>query len=305
MTAILSKTARLKNSFGACVLSILVLVCAVAAANAAVTLPQQADEEILNERALQFMLQVNAARRDPLAAAARLGVAEEVVREQFAATPWILEDGLPPLAWNAELVISSATHGRDMFDRLYYSYVTPEGATVDDRIADTGYEALFVGESMNALFFENYLPVDTAFQALVDSMLRDELRGTAGVERNIFSPDVTEMGAAFFAESIDLLGDQPYVYLLLADFARPKTDRYFICGLADPDSELVLRRIYTGFSEIITPLPGGAFQAPYPDGGAAVTAYSATGEQVANKTVYEAFATHNHFMDLRGVGDPD
>lgn len=211
---------------------------AVSGASGAV--PLRADGELLQERALRFMLEINAARRDPLAIAERLGVNEQLVRDVFADDPTILKQGLPPLAWNRNLAVSSAAHGRDMFDRLYYDYVTPEGKTVEQRILSTGYQSLDSGETMNALFFENYVGLDDAFKLLVDAMIRDELTGSS-VERNIFSSDLTELGVTFFAESIPLLEEQPYVYLLVADFAAPVVPRQFVVVKYDENSRLIMR----------------------------------------------------------------
>jgi len=225
-------------------------------------------DQLLQDRALQFMQQVNAARRDPLAAAERLGVDLALVRTVFADSPWILDQGLPPLAWSSSLVLSTSAHGRDMFDRLYYSYVNPEGETVEQRIAAEGYQALFAGESMNALFFNNnYIPLDDAFGILVAAMLSDELRGETSVERNLFSSDVTEIGVTLYAESLDRLDEQPYVYLLLADFAAPVDNHRYAIITHAVDSRVVFHAFegdYWTFPRLLRP---GYTQVLFPEGG--------------------------------------
>lgn len=246
------------------VISLVTGVMSVSVATATTAVPLRADSDLLQERALQFMLQVNAARRDPLAVVERLGLDEQQVREVFADDLSVLDQGLPPLAWNENLVDSTAAHGRDMFDRLYYDYVSPEGVTAEQRIIDAGYQPLDSGETMNALFFENYVALDTAFQALVDAMLRDELTG-ATVERNIFNPDFTELGVSFFAESISLLNDQPYVYLLVADFATPVEPQRHIIVEYDQNSRLLMRTAVGGTWIYPQTLSSGVAQFICPD----------------------------------------
>ena len=250
-----------------CVAVCLFIAVSAGSAAAVDSVSRDGGSQLLQDRAVQFMQLINQARRDPLATAAQLGVDEDLVRTVFADTPWILEEGLPPLAWNDLLVSSSSAHGRDMFDRLYYSYTTPEGETVEQRIAVAGYRALFVGESMNALFFNNYFALDDAFQLLVAAMLRDELSGSAAVDRNIFSTDVTEIGVAFFAESINLLDEQPYVYLLLADFAAPVDSRQYAIIKHDPEWQVALRLFAEDHWVFPRQLRPGLTQVAVSDGG--------------------------------------
>lgn len=228
----------------------------------------RSDTQQLEDLAQQFWLRVNDARRDPLATVARLGLDEELVRDVFADQQWILDNGLQPLAWQQPLVDSALGHGRDMFTRLFYSYVTPDNVTVDQRIAATGYLAASTGETMNALFFENYIALDFSFDLLVDTMLRDELTGNPSVPRNIFSPEMTEMGATLFAESIEALEGQPLVYLLLADFAAPQNSRRYVIGECDASSVPLIKPFVSGLWSYVPLLAPGLFQIPYPEGGA-------------------------------------
>ena len=224
--------------WGFCLFLFLFVAVSAGTATSDSSVPSLDRDQLLQDRAFNFMQQVNMARRDPLSAAVQLGVAEELVRSVFADAPWMLDQGLPPLAWNELLVSSASVHGRDMFTRLFYSYVNPDGVTVEYRVAAAGYSALFVGESMNALFFgNNYVAPDDAFNLLVAALLRDELSGA--VARNIFSPDMTEIGVSFFAETVSQLADHPYVYLLLADVAAPMDGQRYAIIRHDPAGRVV------------------------------------------------------------------
>lgn len=262
--------------------------------------PRRADEQLLKNRALQFMLLVNDARRDPLVAAERLGLDEQQVRNVFSDDIEVLEQGLPPLAWNERLEASASAHGRDMFDRLYYDYTTPEGVTVEQRIAEAGYQAVQSGEAMSALFFDNYVALDDALQHLVDAMLRDELTGTSG-GRHIFNREFTELGVVFFAESIPLLDEQPYVYLLLADFATPLEAKHYAVIQYDDDSRLVMRTEAGGSWVYPESLGSGLAQIQTPEEATELVVVDDGGLGVVNRTfvLQSAWGEENSYVDLR------
>lgn len=260
-------------------------------------IPLRGDTDILKQCAFEFWQQVNAARQDPLAAAARLEVPEHIVRQTFATQPWILEQGLPPLAWNQALYASATAHGHDMFSRVYYSYVSPEGSTYWERMEDAGYAPVEAGETMLGLFFENFIPLERGFEMIMNAVLRDELTGHPSVERNIFNPDFVEMGVSFFAESVPLLGDQPYVYMFLADFARPREVRSYVIGSYPLDSSVLMHPLRTGgwfpVRAELNPeqLPAGMFQVELPYGGADFVLVSnyGLGAAVDSATIVEPY----------------
>lgn len=272
-----------------------------AAAAADVDIPLRADEQVLAGRAFQFWQHLNDARRDPLAAARRLNIPEETVRVAFSDQLWVLEQGLPPLAWNDHLRSSASGHGRDMFNRLFYSYITPEGVNFDQRIAATGYESQFTGETIIALFFEAFVPLDEAFDLLADSLLRDELTGSTAVQRNIFDPEITEAGISFFAESIDLLNEQPFVYLLVADFAAPLTPAPYLVGVLDDDSRLAVRSPVDGRWTFAPLLASGAFQllSPLPGTFLVTVTENGIGPVGASMAVNSQLQGDHQFVDLR------
>ncbi|RIQ20164.1 CAP domain-containing protein [Jiangella rhizosphaerae] len=51
------------------------------------------------------------------------------------------EAGCPALRVDARLTVAAREHSEDMRDRLYYSHVSPDGETPQDRAADEGYTA--------------------------------------------------------------------------------------------------------------------------------------------------------------------
>ncbi|PLX78828.1 MAG: hypothetical protein C0614_08295, partial [Desulfuromonas sp.] len=181
----------------------------------------KSQEELILDATVRFWLSINEARRDPLATIERLELDAVEVRAVFGEDQWLLDQGLPPLAWNGQLVGSARDHGRDMLDRSYYSYNTPEGLTSAERIASSGYLATQSGETINALHLENYISLDQAVDSLVDAILVDELTGSSSARGDVFSVDMTEVGISLFAETLFYGGSYVPVYLVVADFAAP------------------------------------------------------------------------------------
>ncbi len=274
----------------------------------AVELPRQADEQVLNERALTFWQRLNEARANPLAAAARLGISEQTVRIVFADTPWVVDQGLAPLAWNGQLRNASAAHGRDMFDRSYYGHRTPEGWYYDGRVAAAGYPASYTGESISGLFFSSYVPMELALDYLVDTMLYDELTGNTAVQRNIFSPDLTEAGVALFAETGNPTGDKrnPYAYVVVTTFAAPVEPRAWLIGTYEATGRPALRSLAEGVWRYVAadylPAPG-LFQVPWAKGGMQllVAADGGLGSPSEPLTLRDDFRGLNRMVDLRSL----
>ena len=237
-------------------------------------MPKRAASDVLMREAVEFWRQMNVARRDPLAAAARLGISEQVVRETFAGQEWILEAGLPPLAWSESLVMSASAHGEDMFSREYYSYTSPEGETYWDRIESVGCSPALAGETMNALFFENLISVEDASSLLMDAVLRDELTGSPSVECNIFNPELSQVGIEFLAGNVLLADGLPYAYLMVADFSSPQPEnaRPAIVGSYPPGYGVILHPLVGGWLRVdeineLSSAPEGVFQVPCFTGG--------------------------------------
>jgi len=247
---------------------------------------------------------INEARSNPMAVLERLDIPVEHARAVLGEDAWILEQGLPPLALNAQLTTAAGLHGRDMFTRVYYSHVTPEGAGPLERIAATGYQPLDADETLGILFFSGYVDLKLAVDFMVDTMIRDELVGTPGVKRNIFSREFTEAGIVFLAETLHLIEGQPYVYLFVLDFAAPMIPQRYLIGTYDGTTGMVpiMMPYATGnwsFQPVLIP---GFFQVPYPDGGFAMVLADEDLETISAPVfVYEDGSMNNRFVDLRAL----
>ncbi|MDY0269057.1 CAP domain-containing protein [Trichloromonas sp.] len=210
---------------------------------------------------------INEARVDLRATVERLGLDVEQVATSLGERAWILDAGLPPLAWSDGLMASADAHGRDMATQLYYSYQSLDGRTVADRAAEAGYAAAEVDEALAILAFSNYVELDEAVGFMVDNLLRDELLSLPAGKLTLLNPLLREAGVALFAENLQLVMGQQYVYLLVIDAAIPLDLRPWLIGQAAFGSRLFLRDEFTGFLSTLPVDDAGGFQAELPLGG--------------------------------------
>jgi len=56
--------------------------------------------------------------------------------------------GIKELVWDPELTKVSRGHARDMWERSYFSHISPEGKDVGDRLDGAGVEYQFAGENL-------------------------------------------------------------------------------------------------------------------------------------------------------------
>ena len=277
----------------------------MAATNVAMPVTEEDRQQVLEAQKYLFWKQINEARRNPRAALARIGVSEEQARAALGLGAWILDKGLPPLAWSDQLNVSASAHGRDMINNLYYGYQSLDGRGPAERIAGTGYEALVEDETLGVLLFATYVDYELAVTILFDNMLRDELTGAAGARRNIFSPVLTDVGISFFAETLTLLADQPYAYLLVLDFAKPLQARPFLIGTIESGTKLATRDLCTGFWDYLPLLVENIFQLELPDGGVELVMVDAFYQTAARQIVEDNGSTTNRWIILEATDEED
>ncbi len=172
----------------------------------------------------EILARVNLARSDPWAEAERLGLdtvqlRAEVVPEEVAAQ-W--DQGLWPLAPNALLTEVARLHGEDMLQRGYFSHITPEGLTPEDRVIGAGYDANVVREELGALAFISYLGPGEAAQMLMDALLWDSLIQCVTEEGpTLLNERVVEVGISLLGGELTIGGEQVHAYLLCVLLVRP------------------------------------------------------------------------------------
>ncbi|MDL1959665.1 MAG: CAP domain-containing protein [Deltaproteobacteria bacterium] len=195
---------------------------------------QAAESEILGR--------LNLARNNPWAEAERLGLDPEVLRADVVpeevAAQW--DQGLWPLVHNDILHEVARAYCEDMIEHGFFSHVTPEGLTPEDRVIIAGYDANIVREELGALSFNTYLDPSEAAQALMDVLLRDSLIQRETEEGpTLLNERVVEVGIALLGGELTTCEEQAHAYVLCILLVRPdgpSAETWLQCGRLYNDS---------------------------------------------------------------------
>jgi hypothetical protein len=116
-------------------------------------------------------------------------------------------------------------HGEDMLQRGYFSHITPEGLTPEDRVVIAGCDANVVREELGALAFISYLGPGEAAQMLMDALLWDSLIQRVTEEGpTLLNERVVEVGISLLGGEggeLTIGGEQVHAYLLCVLLVRP------------------------------------------------------------------------------------
>jgi len=174
---------------------------------------------LAGEMEAELLRLMNEARAKPLLALEAVGINEAFARIMLGDTAWILDEGLPPLSWNAHLNRSASDHNSDMIANGYFDIFSQDGRGPADRVASAGYDALRVGESLARLIVEPGMTPQQIAHSLYDTMLQDEIFYVSAPKR-MLNPDMKEVGISVeitVAEG----GDGEKAFVSVADFAVP------------------------------------------------------------------------------------
>jgi len=162
---------------------------------------------------------INQARANPLSVAESLGMDPDQVIADLPDMYDILTEGLTPLSFNEKLYAAATAHALDMLENSYFSHDSLDGRTYDDRIRETGYALVLSGEVIESLAFSNFIDPDSAASILFEKIFRDELDPERVEARNIFNPELKDLGISFRAGTLEMAEGVFNVYLIVCDFA--------------------------------------------------------------------------------------
>ncbi|MCP4689767.1 MAG: hypothetical protein GY859_17070 [Desulfobacterales bacterium] len=186
------------------------------------------DKNELTERIL--MSKINEARENPGALIAAMEIEAEEAASVFGDEAWVLNSGLPPLAWDDRLRTAALKHNLDMLEKLYFSNISQDGRALSERIADAGYEAENSAEVLGYWISESANDPWKIADVLFAEAARSELDGTT-LNRGIFNPNPRELGIAVTSTGFDLgEAGEPTLNLMVADMAGPTEGRLFAVG---------------------------------------------------------------------------
>lgn len=177
----------------------------------ALDVPSQYEQDLLQL--------INDARENPLAMASSLGMDADKIFQNLPELEDILINGLPPLIFNENLCAAAGAHTQNMLENNYYSHISLDGRTCDDRIVESGYVPTATGESLGMLAFSNFIQPASAVTLMFKNMFRDELDPARAERRNILADDIEESGIGFGSGTFKIDGSIYNVYLTTCDFA--------------------------------------------------------------------------------------
>ena len=265
------------------------------------------------DASLYMLRMINDARISPENTLQKNGIPKPVAQANMGPNAWVLDKGVPPLAWNEALAASALAHANDMITNLYYAYDSLNGDTVQDRISDAGYDFVHSGESLGILSFEKYIPPIQAAEIIFKNMLAFELGNTIDPEScNILDENKTEAGIAFVSAVVDLGLDVPLnIYMVVADFASPSSPRRFVIGnvyaragnSSDSNREntlaglhVKLRTLSDGVSDDSISEPNGFFQLERPLGFSIIEVWNETDDALLTVAKIGVFGQNRNIL---------
>ena len=175
-------------------------------------------QDVPSQHEQDLLKLINEARENPLAVATSLGMDAGQILQDLPELRDILIYGLPPLSFNENLYAAAGAHTMDMLENNYYSHISLDGRTYDDRIVEKGYVPTATGESLGMLAFFNFIQPAKAVELIFENMFRDELDPARTERRNILACDLEETGIALGTGALVLSGSAYNVYLATCDF---------------------------------------------------------------------------------------
>ncbi|MBU0673211.1 MAG: hypothetical protein KJ950_01050 [Proteobacteria bacterium] len=189
------------------------------------------------QQTAKLLTLINAARRSPLTTAAALGLNPAQVLADLPELTKVLTSGLPGLTKNDRLSLTAQLHTDEMFRNQYYEKDGAYGTTVRQRLANAGYQASLVGETLGLLSFVNLITPDQAVEHLFRNMFLDELNPDRTEPRYLLNPLISTVGLAMGSGKMELGGRDYNAYLTTCDFASDEITREHLATL---ERELVL-----------------------------------------------------------------
>lgn len=170
----------------------------------------------LDEQAI--LVKINQFRANPWAEAAKTGLDVDAIKEDTGDDrAALIEKGMEPLNPDEYLMTAASSHFDDMSARQYFSHVTPEGVTPEERIRNAGFPGFLTGESLSGLVFEVFIDSSLAAETVINAMFEDALRGT-GEGSPLLDPELKEIGLRFSGARLEIEGKSYNLYMLVMDF---------------------------------------------------------------------------------------
>lgn len=184
-----------------------------------VAVPCQASEGQDYEAA--FLARINEARQDPSGVAGRLGMTLDPLIARFPDLHDELMNGMPQLIRSSTLAMSAAEHALDLIEKGYYSKISQDGRTVEDRMRDAGYLPAEADEAIGMIGFNNFFDPNMAVNAIFENFFREQVNSGEPIFLN---PGFTDVGISFQTGTMPIGGKLQNFYLVTVDVGSSLND---------------------------------------------------------------------------------
>lgn len=235
---------------------------------------------------LSLWHQINTMRQNPLAAIRHLGLDENWLRARMGGQSWILDHGLPPLAWNNTLDQVAHYHTEDMIRRGYFSSISPEGLDPLQRITAAGYTTLYGSETLSRLCSGAAHDPQGIANAFFNDLMRNAILQPGSFSSLLLSVKLTETGISILPGNDVCEDGKPPLFLTLT-MARPDRMQSYLMGRIQADrgmeeQDFPILRFEVDFSDGTAPYTGysgiwGEYQVPLSRGISYVRIWNAEG----------------------------
>lgn len=185
----------------------------------------------------ELLLLMNQARMDPFGVARSMGLDMGQILADQPEFGELIKNGLPPLAFQKNLRRAADLHTQDMLQNSYFSHISPDGATPEDRIWRTGYVPEASGESIASKLTGGWVDSGSGARELFETLFRAEMRGEA--PRNILNPQFRDVGIRYQRVEKESAADGNAVayHLMTCDFGASVASDLTLSGVVYRDAD--------------------------------------------------------------------
>jgi hypothetical protein len=180
------------------------------------------DNNIPSELENNIIGLINLIRLDPVTVGQHLGIDTQSLFSDIPSYSPFYTSHKWSLRYNQSLGREAISHCLDMFDRDYFSSVTPEGKDLAQRAADQGYQPIEIYEYMSILSLVNYIQPEKALFELFRQFFLDQAKSYKDFQPNIFDYRIRDIGVSFRSGNLTLGGKLTNVYGLVITYGISK-----------------------------------------------------------------------------------
>jgi hypothetical protein len=133
-----------------------------------------------------------------------------------------IDQGFPRLIPDSRLFVSAASHAADMTNQLYFSKISKNGWTIDDRFLEAGFYSDASDEILGVVLFQNYMSKEKAVDILWKEMLDNELDCGKQPFPILLNPVFRELGISVKSGSMKINGSKVNFYVAVCDFGSDR-----------------------------------------------------------------------------------